>query len=227
MKKFKIIVILFCFGFFFSCSNDLETELPINEKSLSIEVGKILNSDNSNLVNLNTEFNPYLKDIRNASLYKDNIENYRMYSSEISYSVDDIINLGEDYKTLVFDIFKMGDNSDYKTVLLKSRNIEKLIMEKYPDSIEGDFLLKVLALEVYMQEKGVSVDFSNNRIMCGFECRWNLCMVTRLDAVADSNWYDQALFFANVVYNVIDMEISCLIDASDDTYHCDKGYICN
>lgn len=52
-------------------------------------------------------------------------------------------------------------------------------------------------------------------------------METELNAVADSNWYDQLVFLSNVVWNVVHMEISCAVDAADETYHCNKGYTCN
>lgn len=229
MKNFKILIMLLSFGFFFSCSNDLEIELPINEKSLRIDVEKILASDNSSLGKVNSEINPYLKDVRIALSNKDNIENHRIFSRKITYSVDEIINLDDDFKTLVFDILKMGDNSDFNSVLLKSRNVEKLILDKYPDSIEGDFLLKALAFVSYIGEKGIVVDFvnTNNRIMCGYECRWNLCMVTRLDELRDSNWVDQVFFVASFVWSIVEMELACLVDAADETYHCNKGYICD
>lgn len=64
-------------------------------------------------------------------------------------------------------------------------------------------------------------------MICGYECRWNLCMETELNAVADSNWFDQLVFLSNVVWNVVHMEISCTVDAADETYHCNKGYTCN
>lgn len=44
----------------------------------------------------------------------------------------------------------MGEDPDFNSVIQKSRNIEKLILDKYPDSIERDFLLKTLAFVSYL-----------------------------------------------------------------------------
>jgi hypothetical protein len=105
MKNFKILIVLLLFGLHFSCTDDLETEIPINEKYLSFDVVKILASDNSSLVNINNEINPYLKELRIVSGNLDKIENYRTNSNEINYSTEDILNLGEEFKFIVFDIF--------------------------------------------------------------------------------------------------------------------------